>query len=371
MPFLRPPLTDLRSQVLVDFQTAQGGDGMALLRRAVTRPLSWAMGALAHGLYGFLDWISLMSVPWTARGEYLEAWAGLVGLTRKPPVAFAAVATSFANVPTSSVPAGTAMSASGLSYVTTADAAADSSGTISVSFTSTLAGTGYDLSAGETIALASSIAGINAGFSVTLVTQPGIDIEGDDDFRARMLARYAAPPQGGDATDYVGWALAVPGVTRAWVNPLGMGAGTVVVYTMLDAAQAASGGFPQGLNGVASAETRAVAATGDQLTVANALYPLRPVTALVYSAAPVAYPVPFTIHCAGAVSSDLRAAVSAALDGAFLAVSTPLDAQLETSLFEIAIAAVPGMPAFTLLSPAATITAPLGQLPVRGTVTFV
>ncbi|MFC7611718.1 baseplate J/gp47 family protein [Teichococcus aestuarii] len=101
-----------------------------------------------------------------------------------------------------------------------------------------------------------------------------------------MLDRFRAPPQGGAVADYETWARAVPGVTRAWIAPNGMGAGTVVVYAMLDDAQAGAGGFPQGADGVAAAETRATPATGDQLTIADALYPLRPATALVYVVAP-------------------------------------------------------------------------------------
>ena len=82
--------------------------------------------------------------------------------------------------------------------------------------------------------------------------------------------------------DYATWAISVPGVTRAWCLRNGYGAGTVVVYIMLDAAQAGHDGFPVGQDGVATDEPRGVPAVGDQLTVANALYPLQPVTALVY-----------------------------------------------------------------------------------------
>ena len=80
--------------------------------------------------------------------------------------------------------------------------------------------------------------------------------------------------------DYATWAISVPGVTRAWCLRNGYGAGTVVI--MLDAAQAGHDGFPVGQDGVATDEPRGVPAVGDQLTVANALYPLQPVTALVY-----------------------------------------------------------------------------------------
>ena len=63
--------------------------------------------------------------------------------------------------------------------------------------------------------------------------------------------------------------------TRAWCLPNGMGTGTVALYTMLDNANAQWGGFPQGSNGVATLELRDAAAQGDQLTVANAIYPQR------------------------------------------------------------------------------------------------
>ena len=38
----------------------------------------------------------------------------------------------------------------------------------------------------------------------------------------------------GDNDDYVAWATEVPGVTRAWCSPNGMGAGTVVVRFVRD-----------------------------------------------------------------------------------------------------------------------------------------
>ena len=60
---------------------------------------------------------------------------------------------------------------------------------------------------------------------------------------------------------------------------------------MMDVSEAAHGGFPQGTNGVAGAETRDTAATGDQLAVANYIYPLRPATALVYACAPASQAV--------------------------------------------------------------------------------
>ena len=110
----------------------------------------------------------------------------------------------------------------------------------------------------------------------------GSNTEDQEAFRARVMDAYREPPRGGAEMDYATWAISVPGVTRAWCLRNGYGAGTVVVYIMLDAAQAGHDGFPVGQDGVATDEPRGVPAVGDQLTVANALYPLQPVTALVY-----------------------------------------------------------------------------------------
>ena len=72
----------------------------------------------------------------------------------------------------------------------------------------------------------------------------GTDEETDEELRARVLRRIRQPPMGGDAYDYVAWALAVPGVTRAWCSPLEMGIGTVTVRFMMDDLRADNDGFP-------------------------------------------------------------------------------------------------------------------------------
>ncbi|MDE9504695.1 baseplate J/gp47 family protein, partial [Xenorhabdus bovienii] len=80
----------------------------------------------------------------------------------------------------------------------------------------------------------------------------GANIESEADFRSRMLLAYQGSPQGGSDDDYKQWALAVPGVTRAWVKPRAAGAGTVGVYFMCD--NNGQDGFPIGTDGVSSHE---------------------------------------------------------------------------------------------------------------------
>jgi uncharacterized phage protein gp47/JayE len=83
MPFARPSLTDLRAQVAQDIASAVPGSD-PLLRFSNLKITGDAQAALANLHYGYLDWIAKNAVPFTATGEFLEGWAGLIGITRKP-----------------------------------------------------------------------------------------------------------------------------------------------------------------------------------------------------------------------------------------------------------------------------------------------
>jgi uncharacterized phage protein gp47/JayE len=277
---------------------------------------------------------------------------------------------------------GTATRQDGESYSITTGGTI-SSGAVSVTITDNAAGSQGNCTVGTPLTLGSAPLGANAAGVAGTSVVVGVDAETDDALRTRMLQIYAAPPQGGARSDYIEWAMAVPGVTRAWVTPLGNGDGTVIVYTMLDVTEAAFGGFPQGTNGVATLETRASAATGDQLAVANSIFPLRPVTALVYSDAPVAYPVAFRITDVLPATTAMQTAITAALAAAFQRSASPggttwpitvpgtANGTMYMSVFTAALDAVPGLQRYTLVTPNSAITAPTGQLPTLGAITWV
>ena len=370
MPYARPTRTSLIQQVLTDIATALGL--RAVLRFRPEYAVGQAAAGLTDGLHGHLDWIARQAVPATATDEYLVSWAALVGVTRKPATPATGTAT-FVGTPGAILPAGTLASLNdgSATYAVVADVTVPMGGTVTALLSATVPGTSGNAPLASALSLIGAVPGITSAGAASTPLVGGADEESNDAFRTRMLLRWAAPPQGGDAADYLTWALAVPGVTRAWVNPHGAGAGTVVVYTMWDDADPATSDFPQGSDGVAAAESRALPASGEQLAVADAIYPLRPVTALVYSVAPVAYPVEFRIHAGSPVAATVKANVLVALDEVFLALASPLAASMETSPFANAIAAVPGMPAFTLVSPASLIAPPLGFLPIRGPVLYV
>lgn len=378
MPFARPTLSELRAQTASDIQSALPGSD-PLLRFSNLGIISAVQAGAAHAGYGYLDWIAKMAVPFTATSEFLEAWAALKDVTRAPAAAASGQIT-FTGNPGTVIPSGTQVArGDGYLYATTALATVAGGGTIAAAGSAVLASDGSvsgaagDCDVGTLVTLVSAIAGVQSGATVTTAFIGGTDPETDDSLRNRMLQVFQDPPQGGAEGDYKKWAREVAGVTRAWVLRNHMGTGTVVVFTMFDQAEVAHGGFPQGANGVATAEARsATKATGDQLAVAEYIWSRQPVTALVYSVAPAANSVNFTITGLSAASSDTKDAVKAAIDEVFFREGSVSATTSTVNLqdVEAAITSVPATSGFVITVPGANIVSGAGQLPVRGTVTF-
>ncbi len=370
MPFLRPTLTALRTQAMQDITASDlpGADG--LLRRAVLRVLAWVQAGMAYLHYGYLDWIAKEGLPFTCDSEFLEGWAGLKSVQRLPATQ-ATGSAQFSGTNGVVLPSGTGVSRSdGAAFVTTA-AGTVAGLAVTVPIQAVIPGSAGDSSTGTQFSLSTPIEGINAIGAASTAITGGADQETDSSLRTRMLKAYQNPPQGGAKSDYVEWALSVPGVTRAWCNPMGAGAGTVVVYTMLDVSEAAYDGFPQGANGVSASETRGTAATGDQLAVANYIYPLQPVTALIYSYAPIAQPLGFTVSGLNPGTTAMQIAVTAALSSLLVQKGSPLaDTLIDQSDVDAAISAVPGVISFRVTAPTFPQTPALGSIFTLGTVTY-
>lgn len=374
MPFARPQLVDLRTQVAQDISAGLPGSD-PLLRFSNLNILGLVQAGLAHLHYGYLDWIAQQSNPFTASGEFLEAWGALKGVYRLP-AAQSSGMVAFTGTNGSTIPAGTPLvRGDGQGYTTTASGTI-AGGTVTVPAlanvdTAGQAGAIGNAPIGSVLSLGQAIAGVNSGGVVTSPFTGGADLEVDTALRTRMLSAYQAPAHGGAKADYVNWSLAVPGVTRVWVVPHGYGAGTVVVYPMFDTAQASHGGTPQGANGCATGETRAAVATGDQLAVANYIFPLQPVTALVYVVAAIPLVLNFTISGIVGAAAATKVLIAMAITSVLVSQGTAEGSTVALSAIEGAIAAIPGTSGFVITAPAANIVAPTGSLPTLGVVTYV
>jgi len=361
-----------------------------LLRFSNLKVLGTSSAGLAHLHYGYLDYIAQQSTPYTATDEFLEAWAALKDIYREPAVAASCPQVSWPGQPGVTLPAGTPVArGDGYVYQTTAAGIVSAGGFVVVPIVAALSpidpvnnptgnGAAGNAAAGTSLTLQAPIAGIQStGTAVNPITG-GADVELDDSLRSRMLFAYQNPVSGGAQNDYVRWATDVPGVTRAWCAPNGFGTGTVVVYTMFDQAESAHNGFPQGTNGVSQFDKgpgttgpRGVVATGDQLNVADSIIVVQPVTALVYSCAPAANTISFTITGLNGSSTATRAAIASAIDAVFLEQGTPIAGTVvDLSSINAAIAAISSTAGFVITVPSGNIANLTGMLPVRGTVSY-
>ncbi|EPD0174937.1 baseplate J/gp47 family protein [Klebsiella variicola] len=226
--------------------------------------------------------------------------------------------------------------------------------------------------AGTILTLDANVSGIESTVTLIQPATGGADIEDEEDFRQRGLLLFQNPPQGGSDTDYRTWALAVSGVTRAWVRRRGMGPGTVVIYIMCDGNDKTNHGFPVGTNGVSQLEEwGAVKATGDQGRVADYMYPLAPVTSLNYICSPTERVIDFEISGISDASSTTTAAIADAIDSVLFESADPLGTgKIYLSDLNRAIGDVSGTAGFILVSPSANIEPGIGEMAVRGEVNY-
>jgi len=367
MTWTRPTLAELVDKSVDDFDGRLPGAD-ARLPVGVLPGLARAKAEGENELYGAIAFLADQLFDDTAEDEFLDRRGAEFGVFRKLP-SFAGGPASIAGNAGMVVTAGTVVQRSdGVSYSVTADVAIGAGGAATLNLKAQDAGAAGNAAAGTKLQLQTGLAGVQ---NVAIVSAPGLtggaDVEDDDAYRARIIERKQNPPQAGAPPDYVRWAKEVPGVTRAWaVRNAGAG-NTVTVYAMLDDANAAYGGFPQGTNGVAAGETRGTAATGDQLTVANYIFGGRqPITGLVYVCSPIANPQNFTIK---GVPPALQAAVSTAIAEALNDGGSPGGTNYIDDI-EAAIKAAAAGNHFLIVSPTVDIVNPAGRFPTLGVITW-
>jgi uncharacterized phage protein gp47/JayE len=355
VPFARPNLAELTARIRGDLRGRLEIDG-SLVRRAMADVLGAVWAGAVHTLYGFLDFLAKQLFGDTAERDELLRKAALYGIF--PTAAEFATGNVIATGTN-----GTAILAGEIlrldavtSYrVTTGQVIA--SGTATLPVTAILAGEAGNLSEGATLTFESPIDFVTSTATVaTGDIDGGVEEEGTEEVRDRYLLRLRQPPQGGADQDYEAFALAVPGVTRAWVFPVELGLGTVVVRFVIDGEVDI---FP---------DAPAVAA------VQTALDALRPVTAEVTALAPTELAVAFSIHLVPD-NADTRAAVTAELVDLLGRVAEPGDGAgsgtVLLSQIRTAIGVAAGVTDYTMTVPPADVVPGVGQLPTVGVITWI
>jgi len=250
MPWQTPDLKTVRSLVRDSIQAYLPGAD-AMVPNSVLRVLSDNQGAVCHLTLQYLDWLALQLLPDTAEQEWLDRHGDIWlvnadGSTGRKAASFATGTVTLTGVAGTVIPANTQLNYATtlFGYETTQQIyLAESQSETPVAVRALDPGSLGNLEAGTTLAVVNSIAGLD-GIATVVALETGTDEETDDDLRIRVLERIRQPPMGGANYDYVAWAKAVNGVTRAWAN-VEMGIGTITVRFMADQLRAVSNnGFP-------------------------------------------------------------------------------------------------------------------------------
>ncbi len=347
----RPTLLELIQRAAKDLNGRLPGTD-ATLRRANTKALASMHGGATHGLHGHLAYIAEQIIYDTADGEHLERWASIYKIFRKE-ADFAVGPVAFTGTTGSVIPEGEELQrADGALYTLDADVTlVGGAGTGAV--TAVEAGAVGNTDAGGTLSFVTPVAGVVGAVTVGAAgLAGGVDEESDDDLRARFLARVGRTPQAGTEEDYEGWALEVPGVTRAWAKSKQFGDGTVGLTFVCDDQE---GSIIPGAEKVAE--------------VAAYIETVRPTTDDVTVYAPVADPLNPTIEV-DPDTAAVRAAVEAELAD-FVAREAVPGGTLKLSRIDEAISAAAGEESHVLTLPAADVTHASGHIAVMGTITWV
>ena len=349
MPFARPTLTELIARAEADIEAGLPGTD-ARLRRSNLNVLARMHAGALHSLYGYLDWLAEQVFVDTAESVLLDRHAGIWGVLRVP-AAFAAGPVTVTGSVGALVPAATVVQRSdGAEFTVTADTVLAGAAT-DVPVAALVAGAAGNANAGTKMTFVQPVAGVNGSAVVGAagLTQ-GADAESDDALRARVLMRIQQPPMGGSASDYVAWALQVPGVTRAWVYPLENGPGTVRVRFVRDN------------------DASMIPDTTEVAAVQAYINERRPVTANVTVSAPVAVPLAMSITLTPNTLA-VRNAVQAELADVIRREGQPGGTLLLSHLRE-AISVAAGETNHVLTAPTTDVGHSAGQIPVLGTITW-
>lgn len=349
MPFNRPSLPAIIERIVSDIESRLPGAD-ARLRRSNLAVLARAEAGVAHGLYGYIDFFARQVIIDTADAEYLERWASVWGIGRTSASPATGNVTMTGNSGTV-IPAGMTLQRSDGAQFTTTAAVTIAAGTATVPVIASDAGLPGNTLAGTRLTLAAQTFGVSATATVTVDgLVGGTDIEGDDSLRDRLLFRIRNPPQGGAALDYDAWAREVAGVTRVWVKPQWLGAGTVGVFFVRD-------GDPDNIPDA-----------GEVAIVQAYLDSKRPITAQVSALAPIPLEVDITIQVSPD-TAEVRAAVTAELQDLFRREAEPSGTILVSHLRE-AVSLSLGEIDHVITVPGGDVVAGPGEMPVLGTITW-
>jgi uncharacterized phage protein gp47/JayE len=355
MPWTTPTLRAVRETVRGEITTSLGR--ASFVANSVLRVMADATAALTHLTLKYIDWLSLQLLPDTAETEWLDRhgniWLvnadGSLGRKVATP---AAGSVTITGTPGMLVPITTQLSDGTTAYETLADTITGDA-PVPVDIRAIDPGTAGNHDPGDILEFVTAIAGVD-GSVVVVTLDGGTDAETDAELRARILRRIQQPPMGGAAYDYEAWALAVPGVTRAWAAPE-QGTGTMTVRFLMDDLRAADDGWPT---------------PADIETVATYIDLKRPVTVKdCYVLAPIKEFIDITISNLVPNNAEAQAAIEQSVRDMLFAQAAP-GQTIYAAWVSYAIMNAQFVQSFNLVTTADYVMPSLGHMAVLETILF-
>ena len=249
MPWYTPTLRQVRQMVRDDITTSL--TGAAVVGNTVLRVMADAQAGLARLILKYLDWLSLQLMPDTAETIWLDRhgqiWlVNADGSLGRKAALQARGTVGFSGTEGVLIPEGFGLTAAnGATYETLEFLTLPAPGLQPAEVAVQALNPGADANQPQGTLIAPTVpqSGVS-GDVVVIDLRGGLDVESDEDLRARVLARIRQPPMGGDADDYWQWTMSISTVTRCFVAARELGMGTVTVRFMVDALRPETGGFP-------------------------------------------------------------------------------------------------------------------------------
>lgn len=362
-----PKLTDLLQKSRQAFRANLKGSDASIWPNNVYVTAK-VLAGMAFEMFGFADYVQRQKFAITADGANLDLHGDEFGVPRKP----ARPATGFVKIAAPdalSVAPGAILRRSDLfEYRALVGGSIVGAGNLEVEVIATKDGKAGIAEAGTALEIVSGVTGSGLAEVADNGIASGADVEGDEEYRARILFRKRNPPHGGSAADYVRWAGEVSGVSRVFVERLYAGPGSVRVFVLMDDV------YPDG-----------IALPQDVARIADYIEGLRPAGAYVSVAAPNAKPINIQISGLKPNTTAVQEAVLAELREMFLRRSRVAGGDTEhagmpflasptsfsRSWIWQAVANASGEDRHSIVSPAGDTPLVTGEIPVLGTVAFI
>lgn len=232
MPNERPKLPELIEQGATEFESRLPGL-LARVRNSTIGVINRVIQGGFDALYKYIDRKVRSWWPDLCDAEDLPEHGARWGKPRLP-AAPATGTVRFTGLEDSPIPQDTLVRRSdGTQYATTAPGAI-AGGVADIPVRAVVPAQLGNAVVATSLTLTSSVPNVNAVATAFTALSGGADIEPIERWRNRIMARVRRVPHGGADFDFEGWALEIPGVTRAWVYPKEQGPGSVVVRFVRD-----------------------------------------------------------------------------------------------------------------------------------------